>query len=209
LVSEVELLTEIAARLYGDRPIDWRRLQDTQYVRQLISQTIPGYEKIGTIDQTQEEFTIEGRIFTEPTFPTPTGKAQMFVTPLPQLRLPTKVEFGQPEDAPGLILVLGTGRSYGQHNTVVYRSEDKYRHMPHRDCLLMNATDAKQAGLQEHQRVTVQGDAGKLENIEVIFGAIREGAGFMFYPEANVLFKAMIDSRCGTPAYKRVPVWVY
>jgi anaerobic selenocysteine-containing dehydrogenase len=86
---------------------------------------------------------------------------------------------------------------------------DKYRGMPHRHCLLINAEDAKKAGFQEHQRVTVQGDAGKLENIEIIFGPIREGVGFMFYPEANVLFKAKIDPRCGTPAYKRVPVWVF
>jgi hypothetical protein len=31
----------------------------------------------------------------------------------------------------------------------------------------------------------------------------------MFYPEANVLFKAEIDPKSGTPAYKRVAVFVY
>jgi hypothetical protein len=31
----------------------------------------------------------------------------------------------------------------------------------------------------------------------------------MFYPEANVLMKALIEVRSGTPAYKRVPVVVY
>jgi anaerobic selenocysteine-containing dehydrogenase len=133
----------------------------------------------------------------------------MSVTPLPTLKAPEKQDFNQPENAPGIALILGTGRSYGQHNTVVYQVGDKYRGMPHRHCLLMNAEDAKKASFQEHQRVTVQGDAGKLENIEIIFGPIREGVGFMFYPEANVLFKAKIDPRCGTPAYKRVPVWVF
>jgi anaerobic selenocysteine-containing dehydrogenase len=73
----------------------------------------------------------------------------------------------------------------------------------------MNALDAQKVGFQEHQRVTVKGDAGELTDIEIIFGAIREGVGFMFYPEANVLFTAQIDPRCGTPAFKRVPVWVY
>ncbi|MBR8829395.1 MAG: FdhF/YdeP family oxidoreductase [Gomphosphaeria aponina SAG 52.96 = DSM 107014] len=209
LVSEVELLTEIAYRIHGDEPVNWRKLQDTQYIRQLIGKTIPGYEKIAEIDTTKQEFIIGDRIFTEPKFPTPTGKAQMFVTPLPQLKTPTKADFGVGEDAPGISLILGTGRSYGQHNTVVYRPEDKYRGMPHRHCLLMNQIDGKKAGLAEHQRVTVKGDAGQLENIEVIFGSIREGVGFMFYPEANILFKAKIDPRCGTPAYKRVPVWVY
>ena len=103
---------------------------------------------------------------------------------------------------------MGTGRSYGQHNTVVYRSEDKYRNMPHRHCILMNSLDIKKAGFQEHQRVTVKGNAGELENIEIICGAIREGVAFMFYPESNVLFKAEIDPKSGTPAYKRVPVFV-
>jgi molybdopterin-dependent oxidoreductase alpha subunit len=209
IISEVELLTNIAVKVLGTNPIDWSRLHDTAYIRQLIAKTIPGYQKIGQLDQTQTEFTISGRIFTEPHFPTSTGKAQMSVTPLPTLKAPEKQDFNQPENAPGIALILGTGRSYGQHNTVVYQVGDKYRGMPHRHCLLMNAEDAKKASFQEHQRVTVQGDAGKLENIEIIFGPIREGVGFMFYPEANVLFKAKIDPRCGTPAYKRVPVWVF
>ncbi|ELR99150.1 FdhF/YdeP family oxidoreductase [Gloeocapsa sp. PCC 73106] len=200
LISEVELITEIAHRLLGDNPIDWRRLQDTQYVRQLIAQTIPGYQKIGEIDRTQSEFTVEGRIFTEPKFPTASGKARMFITPLPQ--------FDEPETTEGIRVILITGRSYGQHNTVVYQTEDKYRGMPHRYCILMNRADIKQANLQEHQRVTVIGQAGKLENIEIIGGGMRSGTAFMFYPEANQLCSGKIDPKSGTPAYKRVPVLI-
>lgn len=209
LISEVELLTELADRLLGETPINWRKLQDTHYVRELITKTIPGYQQIEKIDETKEEFTIEGRIFTEPKFATPSQKAQMFVTPLPKLSLPTKTDFGLPEDVQGIILNLGTGRSYGQHNTVVYRAQDKYRGMPHRHCILMNINDINRAGFKEHQRVTVKGDAGVLDNIEIIAGGMREGAAFMFYPEANILFKADIDPDSGTPAYKRVPVVVY
>ncbi|MGK7945148.1 MAG: FdhF/YdeP family oxidoreductase [Microcystaceae cyanobacterium] len=209
LISEVELLTEMAHHCLGDTPINWRKLQDTKYVRELIAKTIPGYQKIGKIDQTKEEFTIEGRIFSEPKFSTPSGKAQMFVTPIPQLTLPSKKEFGLSKDDQGIVLILGTGRSYGQHNTVVYNTIDKYRGMPHRYCILMNAMDIKKAGLQEHQKVTVRGDAGELHNIEIICGGMREGTAFMFYPEANVLFKAKIDPQSGTPAYKRVPIVVF
>jgi molybdopterin-dependent oxidoreductase alpha subunit len=208
LISEIELITEIAHRLHGETPINWRKLQDTIYVRELIAKTIPGYKKIGTIDQTKQEFLIEGRILEQPKFPTSDGKAQMFVTPLPQLSIPTKAAFGLAENQPGIVVILGTGRSYGQHNTVVYRNEDKYRGMPHRHCILMNPVDVKKAGFQEHQRVTVKGDKGKLENIEIICGAIREGVAFMFYPESNVLFTATIDPKSGTPAYKRVPVCI-
>lgn len=209
LISEVEFLTELADRLHGSEPIEWRKLQDTRYVRQLIAQTIPGFEKMATIDATQEEFTISGRIFPEPTFATPSGKAQMVVTPLPDLALPSIETFNVPQGSSGLVLVLMTGRSYSQHNTVVYKPGDRYRGMPHRNCILMNPTDVKQMGWQEHQRVTVQGDAGQLEQVEIIFGAVRQGAAMMFYPEVNAIFTARIDPACGIPAYKRVPVVVY
>lgn len=209
LISEVEFLTELAHRVHGDYPVDWRNLQDTHYIRQLIAQTIPGYEKIATIDDSKEEFTISDRIFTEPKFPTPSGKASMFVTPLPQLTLPSPEDFGLPPSIQGVVVALMTGRSYSQHNTVVYKIGDRYRGMPHRHCILMHRTDAESAGLQEHQRVTVQGDAGKLEQVEVIYGAVRPGSAVMFYPEVNVIFKARVETRSGTPAYKRVPIVVY
>ena len=209
LVSEVDFITELAHRLLGETPIHWRKLQDTRYVRQLIAKTIPGYEKIGEIDETQQEFTISGRIFTEPKFPTPSGKAQMQVTPLPVIALPKPEAFGVSLSSPGVVVALITGRSYRQHNTIVYRNDDPYRGMPHRHCILMHPDDVEQAGLANHQRVTVQGDGGKLDKIEIICGGIRKGAALMFYPEANVLMKAHTDPRSQTPAYKRVPVLVY
>jgi molybdopterin-dependent oxidoreductase alpha subunit len=209
IISEVEFLTELAHRLLGDYPIEWRKLQDTRYVRQLIAKTIPGYEKIATIDDTKEEFTISGRIVTEPHFKTPSGKAKMFTTPLPTLTLPEPKDFDIDQPANSLVLALMTGRSYSQHNTVVYKIDDQYRGMPHRHCILMNRMDAEKIGLAEHDRVTVQGDADKLDNVEVIYGAVREGAALMFYPEVNVIFKAKTETRSGTPAYKRVPVLVY
>lgn len=209
LISEVEFLTELAQRLHGEYPVNWRKLQDTKYVRQLIAQTIPGFEKMADIDETQEEFTISGRIITEPKFPTPSGKASMFVTPLPKLTLPDPRDFGVPESTRGVVVALMTGRSYAQHNTVVYKINDKYRGIPHRNCILMNRADAESIGLQEHQCVTVQGDAGKMENVEIIYGAVRQGAALMFYPEVNVIFKARVEKRSGTPAYKRVPVLIH
>ncbi|MDZ7963152.1 MAG: FdhF/YdeP family oxidoreductase [Aulosira sp. DedQUE10] len=209
LISEVEFLTELAHRLLGDYPVEWRKLQDTRYVRQLIARTIPGYEKIATIDDTTEEFIISGRIVTEPHFKTPSGKAKMLTTPLPNLALPQPLDFDIDERANSLALALMTGRSYSQHNTVVYKIGDQYRGMPHRHCILMNRIDAEKIGLAQHDRVTVQGDADKLENVEVIYGAVREGAALMFYPEVNVIFKARTETRSGTPAYKRVPVLVY
>lgn len=209
LIAEVDFLAELAHRIHGEYPVNWRKLQDTKYVRHLIAEIIPGYEKMAKIDETQEEFTISGRIVTKPHFATPDGKAKMFVTPLPQLTLPEAKDFGVPEQTRSVVVALMTGRSYAQHNTVVYQIEDKYRGMPHRNCILMNRADAESAGFQEHQRVTVQGNVGKLENVEIIYGAVRSGAAVMFYPEVNVIFNAPIEERSGTPAFKRVPACVY
>jgi molybdopterin-dependent oxidoreductase alpha subunit len=209
IVSEVELLAEIAHRIHGDTPIDWRKLQDPIYIRQLIAQTIPGYAAIGEIDRTKTEFTVAGRIFHTPEFSTANGKAQMFVTPLPQLELPAIADFGLPAATRGIVLALMTGRSYSQHNTIVYQQGDKYRGMPHRNCILMNPEDALSVGIQAHQQVTVQGDAGKLERVEVIYGKMRRGAAMMFYPEVNAIFTAQVDAASGTPAFKRVPVAVW
>ncbi len=209
LIAEVDFLTELAHRIHGDYPVNWRKLQDTKYVRQLIAQTIPGFEQMATIDETHEEFTINGRILDTPQFPTSSGKAKMFVTPLPVLKLPEIKDFEVADGTQGVVVALMTGRSYAQHNTVVYQIEDKYRGIPHRNCILMNQIDVEKAGFKQHQRVTVRGNVGELENVEIIYGAVREGAGVMFYPEVNVIFKAEVEERSGTPAFKRVPVLVY
>ena len=209
LMPEVSFLAELAYRLHGNDPINWRSLQDVHYVRQLIAQTIPGYEKIATIDQTEQEFTIGGRILDQPKFPRPSGKALMMITPIPDLTLPLPETFGIPDGTETIVLALMTGRSYSQHNTVVYQPGDKYRGMPHRNCILLNRIDAMKIGVAEHDLVTVQGDAGKMEQVEAIYGAVRSGAALMFYPEVNAIFKARIDRRSGTPAYKRVPVCIY
>ncbi len=209
LISEVEFLTELADRLHGEDVVNWRSLQDTKYIRQLIAKTITGYEKIGEIDHGNQEFTIANRIFHTPKFPTISGKAHMFVTPMPKLDLPTLSSFDIPEHTKAIVLVLGTGRSYSQHNTVVYKDGDYYRGMPHRNCILMNCADGDRAGFREHQTVTVKGNAGKMENVEIIYGQIREGSALMFYPEVNAIFRVPVDARCGTPAFKRVLVAVY
>jgi anaerobic selenocysteine-containing dehydrogenase len=209
LISEVAFLAELAGRVLGSDPIDWRRLQDPVYVRALIARTVPGYGALAEIDRSHREFEVAGRVFHEPRFPTPSGRARLAVTPLPQLSLPTPEHFGGlAAGERGLVLSLITARSYGQHNTVVYKQGDQYRGMPHRDTILISPQDLAASGLVPHQRVTVQGEAGSLAEIEVIPGSIRPGAALMFYPETNVLMRADKDPASGTPAFKRVPVLV-
>jgi len=209
LRSEVQLLAALAHQLLGTAPIDWRRLHDSAYVRELIARTVPGYGPLAGIDQSRREFEVEGRVLQEPRFATASGRARLAPTPLPELRLPGPEHFGGLGiDEVGLVLSLITARSYGQHNTVVYKPGDSYRGMPHRHTILMNRGDLLRVGLQAHQRVCVQGEAGQLDGVEIIPGDIRAGAALMFYPEANVLMRAICDPRSGTPAFKRVPVLV-
>jgi anaerobic selenocysteine-containing dehydrogenase len=178
-------------------------------VRELIARTVPGYGPMAGIDRSRREFEVQGRVLSEPRFPTPSGRAQLAATPLPELALPPPEHFGGlAAGERGLVLSLITARSYGQHNTVVYKEGDSYRGMPHRHTILMNRDDLARAGWRAHQRVDVQGEAGVLEGVEIIPGEIRAGAALMFYPEANVLMRAVCDPRSGTPAFKRVPVLV-
>ncbi len=209
LISEVAFLAELAHRLHGSDPIDWRRLQDPAYVQELIARTVPGYAAIAGITESRREFEVAGRVFHEPRFPTASGRAQLAPTPLPDLSLPAAEHFGGlAAGERGLVLSLITARSYGQHNTVVYKDGDAYRGMPHRQTLLIHPDDLVASGLRAHERVTVQGEAGSLEGIELIPGSIRRGAALMFYPEANVLMRGHRDPESGTPAFKRVPVLV-
>jgi molybdopterin-dependent oxidoreductase alpha subunit len=192
--AESEIICEIANRVLGDKPVDWSRLRSHKEVRKLLSEVIPGWQEIGQIDETQKEFTISGRIFHTPVFPTDTGRANMHPTPLPKF--------------PADTLRLITFRSEGQFNTVVYEERDIYRGIPHRNCILVSGEDASRLAVRDGQRVTIRGEAGKLDNIEVVFGKIKPGVVAMFYPESNQLIKAKIDPRSKTPAFKSAPVWI-
>ncbi len=208
VVSEFQFICTLAQRLLGESPVPWSRLGDPDSIRQVIAQVIPGYGSLANIAQTQADFTIQGRIFHTPVWPTASGKAQMFPVPLPQLDPPTHESVGLDPAQGGYPFTLITARAYGQHNTVVYKEADPYRGMPHRHCVMMNAEDAKRTGLQEHQRVRVQGLAGYLEGIEIIFGPIKPGSVLMFYPEANHLIRPLEDPQSDIPAFKRSPVVV-
>jgi molybdopterin-dependent oxidoreductase alpha subunit len=207
VLSEIEFLTNLAAMALGSEPVDWRRMRDPEYIRQLIATVIPGYGQIASIGSTGKDFTIEGRILHHGLFPTPTGKASMFVTPIPELNVPSVKVVGVTPHAHPFVLI--TVRSYSQHNTVVYKEGDQYRAMPHRKCLMMHPQDAAQSGLKEHDRVIVQGQAGKLSEVEVIFGDIKLGSILMFYPETNAIIRPEEDPQSDIPAFKRNPVLVY
>ncbi|MFQ5414824.1 MAG: FdhF/YdeP family oxidoreductase [Phycisphaerae bacterium] len=196
--SEVALVAGIARGVLGDDgPIDWRSMERHGRIRDAIAAVVPGYGRIGAIDETRREFQIDGRTFHRPVFPTPSRKARMHVTQIPALNVPD----GQ--------LRLMTIRSEGQFNTVVYEDEDLYRHQDRRDVILMNTADIDRFGLAADQRVVVRSAVGELNGIIVRPYAIRAGNAAMYFPEANVLVPRAVDTESRTPAYKAVMVTVH
>jgi molybdopterin-dependent oxidoreductase alpha subunit len=191
--SEVQVLAAVARRLFGaSSAVDWEGLQDHCAVRRLIAKVVPGYEPIGAIDHTRHEFSVGGRIFHAPRFPTPSGKARFTAHPLPPLR-----------GAEGQLRLM-TVRSEGQFNTVVYEEEDVYRGQERRDVILLNPADIDRLGLRVDQPVTVRSAAGAMPGIRVRAFDIRAGNALMYFPEANVLVPATTDPDSKTPAFKAV-----
>ena len=135
--SEIEVVSLLAQRVLANTtPIDWREIAHTRQIRESIARVIPGLEQLAEIDQTKQEFHIPGRIFHEPKFPTPSGKARLHLPDLPDL------------DAAAGQLRLMTVRSEGQFNTVVYEDYDLYRGQDRRDIILVHPDYIRRLGLR-------------------------------------------------------------
>lgn len=197
--SEIEVITDIAHSVLGEgSPVDWKVMKEAPNIRTAISKTIPGFEKIGDIDDTGNEFQIEGRTFHAPRFATPNGKAQIHCHSLPEL----KGGVNQ--------LRLMTVRSEGQFNTVVYEEADIYRGVERRDVILIHPDDIKRLGLRHRQKVTVRSSVGELNDILVHrYEDIRAGNVLMYFPEANTLVPRTSDPLSRTPAFKGVLVTLH
>ncbi|HMP16534.1 MAG TPA: molybdopterin dinucleotide binding domain-containing protein, partial [Gemmatales bacterium] len=179
-------------RVLAPCPVDWKKLESHQAIRELIADLIPGLEELKTIDAKKKEFHIPGRILHQPVFPTSTGKAYFHVTPLPQ------------QDVPEGHLRLMTIRSEGQFNTVVYEEEDLYRHQERRDIILLHKTDMEQHGISDNERITIRSSTGVMHNILARSFDIHPGNAAMYFPEANVLVPRGVDPHSRTPAFKSV-----
>jgi anaerobic selenocysteine-containing dehydrogenase len=192
--SEIQVVSQLARLVLGvDGPVDWPGMENTGRIRQAIARIVPGYERIGEIDVTKQEFQIEGRTFHEPKFPTATGRARLFTHDLPELAAGD----GQ--------LRLMTVRSEGQFNTVVYEDYDLYRGIDRRDVILLHPDDLARLGLTDDQLVDVFNDTGRMTNLRArAYADIKPGNALVYYPEANVLVPRVADPQSRTPAFKCV-----
>jgi molybdopterin-dependent oxidoreductase alpha subunit len=194
--SEIEVIASIARGVLGDAgPVNWSLMQSTHRIREAIAKIVPGYEPVGDIAVTKQEFQIPGRTFHTPVFATPNGKAQLRTHALPDLM------------GSGDQLRLMTIRSEGQFNTVVYEEYDLYRGIEHRNVILLHSDDMARRNLFDGQPVTVKSATGEMPGVRVVkFDKIRPGNAAMYYPEANVLVPRTADPRSKTPTFKCIPV---
>lgn len=195
-LSEVQIVADLAAHVLGTGgPIDWSRMTNTSHIREAIARIVPGMEDIARIDQTKKEFHIGGRVLHEPRFPTPTGKARLFLHQLPPLA------------GDETTLRLMTLRSEGQFNTVVYEDYDLYRGIDRRDVILLHPDDIRRLGFQPEERVSIHSSTGSMHGVLLrAFEKIKPGNAAMYYPEANVLVPRGVDPYSRTPSFKCVLV---
>ena len=191
--SEVAVLADLAHRILPDDRFDWHDITSHDALRQSIARTVPGYSEAAEMTTTKREFQIAGRVFHQPSFPTPSGKAAFHITPLP------------PRDLADDEFLLMTVRSEGQFNSVVYDEEDLYRGNTRRDVVMLSAEDAQRLHLFEGDPVTVMSATGAME-VRAAIVDIRSGNLAMYYPEANVLVDRIQDRESLTPAFKSVVV---
>ena len=203
LRSEPAIVAGMAKATLPETRVDWLTLvEDYDRIRDLIEQTIPGFENYNARIRVPGGF----RMPLPPTqriWPTATGKAMFSVFD------------GVHENVSGEgehVLRLITLRSHDQYNTTIYALDDRYRGVfGRRDVLFMNEDDMAQSGLEHGDRVDIEtalpGSVQRLKDITVVAYSIAPGTVGAYYPEANVLVPLdYLDKDSGTPSYKSVPV---
>ncbi|QHV97509.1 FdhF/YdeP family oxidoreductase [Spirosoma endbachense] len=203
LKSEVAIVAELAkATLNGKSTIDWDGLAaNYDRIRDLIEQTIPGFDKYNEQVRKPGGFYIPNGPRVR-TFKTKDGKAHFTIN------TPTQHEL-----QPGELLLM-TVRSHDQFNTTVYGNDDRYRGIYNeRRVLFMNSDDIANLGLQEKQVVDLNSHYGGQQRTAhrfiVVPYNIPRGCTAAYFPETNVLIP--IDSvaeKSHTPTSKSIIVTV-
>jgi anaerobic selenocysteine-containing dehydrogenase len=194
--SEVEIIADIASGIVGDDKIDFSSFKKHSHIREAISETIPGFENMKTIDETKEEFQIPGRTFHTPEFATLDKKANFSSVQIPKVK-GEKSQFR-----------MASIRSEGQFNTIIYEEFDSFRNVDNRWIVLMNKDDMDKMNLSLRARVNLENKTGKMENVWVKPFNIPQGNVATYYPESNVLIPTENDSQSKTPGFKSVVVTI-
>ncbi|WP_265920431.1 FdhF/YdeP family oxidoreductase [Cupriavidus nantongensis] len=205
LRSEPAIVAGIATATLPHSKVPWLELvADYDRIRDLIEQTVPGFEDFNTRVRVPGGFRMPLPP-TERRWETPSGKAEFYV--FKGLQEDKQVHADD-------VLRLVTIRSHDQYNTTIYAMDDRYRGVfGRRDVLFMNAADLAARSLEHGDLVDIETIAAgrqlRFDKLTVIEYEIAPGSVAAYYPEANKLVPLdYIDEDSGTPSYKSVPVRV-
>lgn len=209
LRSEPAILAGIAKATLGHFPIDWDwAIADYSHIRDLIADTIPGFENFNQRLQHPGGFYL-GNTAARREWNTASGKAQFAAPALPEQLVNENVI--QRGDAPDLI--LQTLRSHDQYNTTLYGLDDRYRGVfGMRDVVFVNAEDIRRLGYEPGDKVDLvtlwdDGLERRVSGFELVAYDMPTGQAAAYYPETNPLVP--LDSygdRTFTPTSKFVAI---
>jgi molybdopterin-dependent oxidoreductase alpha subunit len=203
LKSEPAIVAGLAKALFPEGAPDWDALvADYDRIRDLVEQTIPGFERYNQRVREPGGFVLyNGAAHRD--WKTTSGRAELRVVPMPRVRLPE----GQ--------LRLFTIRSHDQFNTTIYGLDDRYRGIRGaRRVLLMHPADMEARGIRVGDEVDVRSHWG--DGVERLAPRLRahpydlpRGSCAGYFPELNVLVPLGSTAReSNQPAAKLVPVTV-
>ena len=200
LKSEIEILCEIAIRLFPERSDTFGGFyKNHDRIRDMIEKVIPGFESYNLRVRKKGGFSLpNGPKKRE--FKTKSGKALFTSNEI------LRNDYGDD------ILILQTLRSHDQFNTTIYGLEDRYRGIYNdRNVIMMNEDDMKSRSIKPLMEVDVvslyQGKERHLRNLKAVPYKMPRGACAAYFPEANVLIPLEKTAKVSnTPTSKDVPV---
>ncbi|MFO3725181.1 CbbBc protein, partial [Pseudomonas sp. HLMP] len=209
LRSEPAIIAGMAKATLGDHPIDWDWvIGDYKRIRDLIADTIPGFEQFNTRLQQPGGFHL-GNPAAERQWHTATGKAQFTPSELPaQLVNETVLERGERPD-----LILQTLRSHDQYNTTLYGLDDRYRGVfGLREVVFVNEADIRRLGFEPGEHVDMvslweDGRERRVSGFRLVPYDLPEGQAAAYYPETNPLVPLeSYGDRTFTPTSKFIAI---
>ncbi|HMC70410.1 MAG TPA: molybdopterin dinucleotide binding domain-containing protein, partial [Mycobacteriales bacterium] len=199
--SEVDIVTSLAAALFGDDGIGWTGLgRDYSAIRAHIANVVPGFEDFESRVQRPGGFVLPRPPHDSRTFPTATGRARFTVNESSGI------------DVPEGHLILQTVRSHDQFNTTVYGLDDRYRGIKGgRRVVFVNPADLEARGMRDGDIVDIVSVWTDGERRAPAFRVVAydtpPGCAAAYFPEANVLVP--LDSTAtvsNTPTSKAIIV---
>ncbi|WP_095162554.1 FdhF/YdeP family oxidoreductase [Pseudomonas sp. Irchel 3F5] len=187
--SEPAVIAGIANAILGAKPVDWNWLiADYARIRDLIDQTIPGFENFNQRLQHPGGFYL-GNSAGQRQWKTASGRANFKANALPDDLLHERVRAsGQVPD-----LIMQSMRSHDQYNTTIYGLDDRYRGVKgQRNVLFANEADIIRLGFHPGDKADIvslwsDGRERRVKGFTLLAFDIPAGQAAAYYPEVNPL----------------------